>query len=691
MIRSEPSQKSTGNRLNRRRTTNGQRSANFLFVSVFVAVFGLYFFTLAPGVVGGDAGEHQFVAPLLGIPHATSYPLYVLLGKLWTLLIPIGSPAWRMNLLSATGGALAAATTALVVYRLTLTKAQGLNLTSSAWASAFVAGMALAFGLTLWQWSTIAGVRSINILFFALLTLEAIIWQQQRQRGDVQAAERTLRWLALTVGFSLAHHRTTIFYLPSLIAWLGWHDRQLIGQPKRVLTLLALSLAPLSLYLFIYFRGINNPPYSHERIIDLRSFWFLVGAGDSSGLFFSIDPAFLPARLVFIGGDILTQLSLPGVILAILGGLLLLGRQTRHFLFQSLLVLLLLLFTLDFEVVNLNEAPTWYLMPAYFIFAVWLGIGVKAIADFGLQIVDWVKIREGCFFVYGSLHLLIPAISLGLLAYFLAWPNWQQIYADSTAPLDEWRQLLRGVQAQRFVESSLPYVKPGSLILGDWEQYPPFKYYQLINGIRPDITPRLPLNRWPEQVAQAYAAGQPVYFARKTTDLVGTPYLSMAGPLIHLGTEPNFDVPADITRLNANFENELELIGYRAEVLPQATPGGAQAGPIIQLMFYWRVPRKVDWDYALSLRLLDPNGQEIYKRDTTHPVLSSYPTSFWTPGEVVGDFYELPFPPGTGPLTLYLLPYRTEAPGQWYNLTLVGSEPSQAGILLGPFEEQGSR
>jgi hypothetical protein len=210
-------------------------------------------------------------------------------------------------------------------------------------------------------------------------------------------------------------------------------------------------------------------------------------------------------------------------------------------------------------------------------------------------------------------------------------------------------------------------------------------YYQLINGERTDIVPRLPLDRWPEQVAKARAAGQPVYFIRPTSDLIGTPYLSMAGPLIYLGTAPNFTAPMDIIPVNANFENELELIGYRAEVIPQATPGGAQAGPIIQLLFYWRVPHQVKWDYALSLRLVNTDGQEIYKRDATHPVLNSYPTTLWTPGEVVGDFYELPFPPDSGPLTLHVLPYRTEGPSQWHNLTLTGA--AQAGILLGPFTE----
>jgi len=45
-------------------------------ILVFIAVFTLYLLTLAPGAVGGDAGEHQFAVPLLGIPHTTGYPLY---------------------------------------------------------------------------------------------------------------------------------------------------------------------------------------------------------------------------------------------------------------------------------------------------------------------------------------------------------------------------------------------------------------------------------------------------------------------------------------------------------------------------------------------------------------------------------------------------------------------------------------
>jgi hypothetical protein len=667
---------------------NWQReSAVVLFTIVFIIVFAIYFVTLAPGVVGGDAGEHQLAVPLLGIPHTTGYPLYVLVGHIWTRLIPLGSMAWRLNLFSALGGALASATTAVVVLRLTPVLRQVDGKSISGWPGGVLAGLILAWGLTLWQWSIIAGVRSFNILFFALLTYLAISWAEQVMQQQ-KSAETTLRWLALTVGLSMAHHRTTVFFLPSLLVWVVWYDRQLIRQPARLLQLAAISMLPLLLYAFIYFRGINNPPYTHEPIYDLQSFWFLVGSSDSAGLFMSIDPTYLPARLGFIWTDVLRQVSWAGIGLAAVGAGRLMWKKPAHFLFHGLLILLLLLFTLDFEVVNLNEAPTWYLMPAYFVLAVWAGVGVNGLFSSAVWLVDS---RQQGHQPHGpqttrTAQLIYTGLFIGAFAFLLGWPNWDAQARTSTAPLDEWRQLLRGVQAERFVESSLPLVESNSIIWSDWEQYTPLRYYQLINQIRTDVTVRNPLNRWSEKVAAAHIAGQPVYLARKPADLIGTPYLTMVGPLVRVGEKPNFTLPTEVAEVNVNFEDELELLGYQARLMPQKTPGGQRFGSILQITLYWRVPEPVQWDYALSLRLVNAGGQEFYKKDVVHPVLSSYPTSLWTQREVVGDYYEMPLSPNIGPVMLQILPYRTEGPGQWYNLTPVNAEAP--GTLIGPFENQ---
>ncbi|MBC7260533.1 MAG: DUF2723 domain-containing protein, partial [Chloroflexi bacterium] len=71
-----------------------------LCISIASLAFSLYLRTLAPSVLISDPGEYQFVLYELGIPHPTGYPLYVLLGYLWSRL-PIGSVAYRINLLSA--------------------------------------------------------------------------------------------------------------------------------------------------------------------------------------------------------------------------------------------------------------------------------------------------------------------------------------------------------------------------------------------------------------------------------------------------------------------------------------------------------------------------------------------------------------------------------------------------------------
>jgi len=75
---------------------------------------GLYVRTLAPGLLYGDSGELQTVVYSLGMTHPTGCPVYVLLGRLFTLL-PIGGLAWRVNLFSAVLGALTVACIYLIV------------------------------------------------------------------------------------------------------------------------------------------------------------------------------------------------------------------------------------------------------------------------------------------------------------------------------------------------------------------------------------------------------------------------------------------------------------------------------------------------------------------------------------------------------------------------------------------------
>src|SRR5262245_47832124 len=116
---------------------------------LFLLFLAVYVRTAAPTVLSGDSAEFQLAAPLLGVPHPTTYPLYVLLGKLATLLVPFGDLAWRVTLVSALCAALAVALFFLLARRF------------AGWPGAGVAALALGVTPGLWNAATLAEVYAL--------------------------------------------------------------------------------------------------------------------------------------------------------------------------------------------------------------------------------------------------------------------------------------------------------------------------------------------------------------------------------------------------------------------------------------------------------------------------------------------------------------------------------------------------
>jgi len=611
--------------------------------------FILYVLTLSPGVEGGDPGEFQFVPYILGIPHQTGYPLYVLLGKLWSIL-PLGSVAHRMNLFSA----LFAALTVCLIYLLLRL------LFVSPWAAIFAA-LSLGLSRLFWLWATMAGVRSMNAFFFALILWTAFNWQKRS----------SIKWfyvLAFIFGLSLTHHRTALLALPALVLFVLWLDCGILSSPRVIFTAMASAMAPSLLYLYIFVRGMLDPPFSALPLAGLRSLIDLVVAG---GTLRSLHPLDWSAALPGLSGVLVREFTPIGALLGALGGPIFFKRERKSFWFSFLIIFCLLIFTFSYDIGE-GQVQWGYLILIYLPFAIWIGMGVDGL----MGLVE--KRARGLY--------AVALVAMALVLAKQGHQSYREIDRLRHAPLDLYRQDLRGEQARRFAASSLSLVEAGAVILSDWEQATPLLYYQLVERKRPDLIVHYPLDNWREWLARV--PRQPIYITRHFPPLLGMRNLTAVGPLVRLQDNPSLTVPSDIIPLGANFEGEMELVGYLfMNGWERHRTQSLKAGDVLQVMLSWRALSGMERDYSISLRLLDEQGSLFGQVDSVNPVLSLYPTHLWSPGEVVGDYHEILLPQELpeGLYRLEILVYLNLGGGKFHNLVVVGSDPPTEWAIIGPF------
>jgi hypothetical protein len=249
-------------------------------------------------------------------------------------------------------------------------------------------------------------------------------------------------------------------------------------------------------------------------------------------------------------------------------------------------------------------------------------------------------------------------------------------------PLDIWRQdLMSGEQATRLARAGLTGVAADAVIVGDWEQMTPFRYFQLVEGLRPDVETLYPVGR----LEEADASGQPLYAARSLPGLADRWHPSGEGPLIALKREATGELPAGISILGVDLAGVLELAGYTYG------EAGFRPATVLPLTLYWRALQTPQDDYSVSLRLYDGAGTEVFKVDSQHPVLGTYPTSLWTPGQVVADYYEMRLPTELSPGTHQwgVVVYRALPEGGWENLRVAGTDSEVA--IGGTFDVEDGR
>ncbi len=205
-------------------------------------VFAVYAAGACPTIYVGDSGELVTAVHVLGIPHPSGYPLYVLLGKLWSLAVPLGSIAYRMSLFSA----FCAAASVGILHRLCVSL--GLQPLAAAFAALLV-----AFSSSFWAEANVQRVYALNAVFVALATAAAFDWHRSRRSSRL--------WIAFfCCGLGASNHTFMAVYAFALAAFALFTEPGLVRRPRVWLAGAASFACGLVPYLYLPLRSRANPP-----------------------------------------------------------------------------------------------------------------------------------------------------------------------------------------------------------------------------------------------------------------------------------------------------------------------------------------------------------------------------------------------------------------------------------------------
>ncbi|NXT93579.1 TM260 protein, partial [Anhinga rufa] len=140
------------------------------------------------------------------VAHPPGYPLFTLLAKVATGLLPIGSPAYRVNLLCGLLGAAAASLLFYTVFRL-----------SGSYAGGILAAGVFSFSRLTWQWSIAAEVFSLNNLFVGLLMALTAHFEEA---STAKERSKISKLGAFCCGLSLCNQHTIVLYIVCIVPWV---------------------------------------------------------------------------------------------------------------------------------------------------------------------------------------------------------------------------------------------------------------------------------------------------------------------------------------------------------------------------------------------------------------------------------------------------------------------------------------
>ncbi|MCB2198515.1 DUF2723 domain-containing protein [bacterium] len=176
-----------------------------------------FFATMAPTTSFWDCGEFIACSYSMGVPHPPGAPFYLLLGRLFTLIMPLPDIGLRVNALSAIVSALTVMLTYLIIVRL-IRRWRGPEESVKdkvvLYGSGVIGALAFSASHSFWFNGVEAEVYAISMFFTAFVFWLAMRWMDD---PDGQMATRYVLLIAYFVGLATGVHLLNVLALSPIV------------------------------------------------------------------------------------------------------------------------------------------------------------------------------------------------------------------------------------------------------------------------------------------------------------------------------------------------------------------------------------------------------------------------------------------------------------------------------------------
>ncbi len=524
-------------------------------LGLFTAALTLYLVTAAPSVYSFDAAEFALASATWGIPHATGYPLFVLLGRLAMTVLPFGDAAFRIEVLTALFAALTPVTIFLVLIELRVPVIPSVLAVSM-------------FAVSFYQWSSavVTKEHSLHDWLTAMVLLLLLKWQRSSR----------FEWLLLSClvyGLSLTNHMSAALYGPAFLGFVLWRLRagaegvpvglalgpgeacgRLTLTRTQLLALGGCAAVSLLPYLYLPLAYLSHPAFNIAghydangafQPVDLASanglLWMVTGR-QFAGLMFGTELSHLPAQVWDLVRWLWGNFLGIGVVLGVLGLPTLRARNRSLF---RLVVALAGLHVVFFVTYAAADRDSMF-VPLYMLWTLPLATGIEAVA----KLLGMGAVGKMGYGLQAVAVLVVASVNYPLL------------------------NLSRDKRPEEWATNFLSRVPPGSIVLTRWAFSGPLRYEQLIGGMRPDVQviDRFLISQADmARLVQTHASGRPV-----VADEVNV--LQSADGLTGICASPLPGASVDLGMGPVTEQDRLPFSGYLLVRCELGSVGGA-AGP----------------------------------------------------------------------------------------------------------------